>query len=146
MALESSSYEEEEEGEAPAVAATTEPSVRKFAVPSKHFVASIQGRKTEIVQFSYDDYILVIVTQVGKLGTLLHARKEEGYGTAPTFNVSIIMGKRDEPLLVACARQLIEHISKDGSSRPLVLSLGLSDHSMDTLKEIIEVVTCNKIW
>jgi hypothetical protein len=52
----------------------------------------------------------VIVTQVGKLGTLLHARKEEGYGTAPTFNVSIIMGKRDEPLLVACARQLIEHI------------------------------------
>jgi hypothetical protein len=37
-------------------------------------------------------------------------RKEEGYGTAPTFNVSIIMGKRDEPLLVACARQLIEHI------------------------------------
>jgi hypothetical protein len=58
MALESSSYEEEEE-EAPAVAVTTEPSVRKFAVPSKHFVASIQGRKTEIVQFSYDDYILV---------------------------------------------------------------------------------------
>jgi hypothetical protein len=97
--LESSSYEEEEE-EAPAVAATTEPSVRKFAVPSKHFVASIQGRKTEIVQFSYDDYILVIVTQVGKLGTLLHARKEEGYGTAPTFNVSIIMGKRDEVVLV----------------------------------------------
>lgn len=88
-------------------------------------------------------------------------RKEEGYGTAPTFDVSIIMGKRDEvvlvdhplvivacpslraslgvrtsavyycyrvdtfgvswvsngivwcalqPLLVACARQLIEHI------------------------------------
>lgn len=23
-------------------------------------------------------------------------RKEEGYGTAPTFNVSILMGKRDE--------------------------------------------------
>jgi hypothetical protein len=43
MALESSSYEEEEEEEeVPAVVATTEPSVRKFAVPSKHFVASIQ--------------------------------------------------------------------------------------------------------
>jgi proteasome assembly chaperone 3 len=60
----------------------------------------LQGRKTEIVQFSYDDYILVIVTQVGKLGTLLHARKEEGYGTAPTFNVSIIMGKRDEVVIL----------------------------------------------
>ncbi|KAF3790114.1 hypothetical protein EJ110_NYTH17138 [Nymphaea thermarum] len=33
------------------------------------------------------------------------------------------------PMMVACARQLIENISKSGSSRPLLLSLGLKDHS-----------------
>ncbi|KAK2993086.1 hypothetical protein RJ640_024323 [Escallonia rubra] len=64
------------------------------------------------------------------MGTTLHARKEEGVSIHPTFSVSVIFGKRDEPVLVACARQLIEHISNCGSSRPLVLSLGLKDHSV----------------
>jgi proteasome assembly chaperone 3 len=115
-------------------------------VKSKQLVATIQGVKTDIVQCSYDDHLLVIVTQIGKMGTLLHARKEEGYGTAPTFHISILMGKRDEPLLSACARQLIEQMSITGSSRPLILSLGLSDHSAETLKEVIKVVVENKIW
>ncbi|KAL0913541.1 hypothetical protein M5K25_017006 [Dendrobium thyrsiflorum] len=34
-----------------------------------------------------------------------------------------------QPLLDACGRQLIEHISSCGSSRPLVLTLGLKEHS-----------------
>lgn len=118
----------------------------RFPVKSKQLVTTIQGVKTDIVQCSYDDHLLVIVTQIGKMGTLLHARKEEGYGTAPTFSISILMGKRDEPLLAACARQLIEQMSKTGSSRPLILSLGLSDHSAETLKEVIKVVVENKIW
>nr|PNR26597.1 hypothetical protein PHYPA_030078 [Physcomitrium patens] len=126
-----------------------------FPVKSKQFVTSIQGLKTEVVQFSYDDHIMsqilafafeIAVTQIGKMGTLLHARKEEGYGTGPTFNISILMGKRDEPLMMACARQLIEKMSKTGCSRPLILSLGLADHSAETLKDIIEVVVENKIW
>nr|XP_024366924.1 proteasome assembly chaperone 3-like isoform X2 [Physcomitrium patens] len=107
---------------------------------------TVQGLKTEVVQFSYDDHIMIAVTQIGKMGTLLHARKEEGYGTGPTFNISILMGKRDEPLMMACARQLIEKMSKTGCSRPLILSLGLADHSAETLKDIIEVVVENKIW
>uniref|UniRef100_A0A162AKM1 Uncharacterized protein n=1 Tax=Daucus carota subsp. sativus TaxID=79200 RepID=A0A162AKM1_DAUCS len=73
----------------------------------------------------------VIATQIGSLGTIINARKEEGVLTNPTFHVSVIFGKRDEPVLVACARQLIEHISNSGSSRPLILSLGLKDHSLD---------------
>lgn len=60
--------------------------------------------------------------------------------------MSVLFGKRDEPMLVACARQLIENISKAGSSRPLVISIGLKDHSVETLKGIIEVVTENRVW
>ncbi|KAL0377421.1 UNVERIFIED_CONTAM: hypothetical protein Sradi_3047600 [Sesamum radiatum] len=45
-----------------------------------------------------------------------------------------------QPMLVACARQLIEHISKSGSSKALVLSLGLRDHSTETLKGIVSAV------
>ncbi|RZC18218.1 hypothetical protein D0Y65_010731 [Glycine soja] len=73
-------------------------------------------------------------------------RKEEGVSINPTFNVSVIFGKRDEPMLVACARQLIEHMSLSGSSRPLVLSLGLKDHSVETLKGIVSAVMDNSMW
>ncbi|KAI8018426.1 Proteasome assembly chaperone 3 [Camellia lanceoleosa] len=90
--------------------------------------------------------IKVIATQIGSMGTILHARKEEGMLIQPTFNVSVKCGKRDEPTLVACARQLIENISSSGSSRPLVLSLGLKDHSVETLKGIVHAVVENRLW
>ncbi|KAF7819574.1 Proteasome assembly chaperone 3 [Senna tora] len=105
-----------------------------------------QGNKTDVIISSYEDHFLVIATQIGTMGTILHARKEEGVSTNPTFNVSIIFGKRDEPMLVACARQLIEHMSSSGSSRPLVLSLGLKDHSTETLKAIVSAVIDNRLW
>ncbi|KAK6267348.1 hypothetical protein QUC31_018185 [Theobroma cacao] len=70
-----------------------------------------------------------MATQIGTMGTILHARKEEGVSIQPTFHVSVIFGKRDEPMLLAIARQLIEQISSSASSLPLVLSLGLKDHS-----------------
>jgi len=60
--------------------------------------------------------------------------------------VTVLFGKRDEPLLLACARQLIEHISGSGSARSLVISLGLTDHSQGTLKDIIAAVIENRLW
>ncbi|KAH9790728.1 proteasome assembly chaperone 3 [Citrus sinensis] len=90
--------------------------------------------------------VVVIATQIGTMGTILHARKDADISVHPTFSVSVIFGKRDEPMLVACARQLIEHISSSGTSQPLVLSLGLKDHSAETLKGIVSAVTENRLW
>ncbi|XP_014498911.2 uncharacterized protein LOC106759996 isoform X2 [Vigna radiata var. radiata] len=107
--------------------------------------ACASGNETEIIISRYEDHFLVIATQIGTMGTIVYARKEEGVSINPTFNVSVIFGKRDEPMLVACARQLIEQMSLSGSSRPLVLSLGLKDHSVETLKGIVSAVTDNSI-
>ncbi|CAN6708800.1 unnamed protein product [Malus baccata var. baccata] len=117
-----------------------------FPVADKKFSLEIKGNKTDVVMCSYDDHFLVIATQIGAMGTILQARKEEGMAIHPTFNVSVIFGKRDEPMLVSCARQLIEHISNSGSSKPLVLSLGLKDHSAETLKNIVSAVIENRFW
>ncbi|KAK6913102.1 Proteasome assembly chaperone 3 [Dillenia turbinata] len=117
-----------------------------FPVQSKKLCVEIKGNKTEIVICGYDDHFLVIATQIGSMGTILHARKEEGMSIHPTFNVSVIFGKRDEPMLVACCRQLIEHVSSSGSTRPLVLSLGLRDHSTETLRAIVSAVIENRLW
>ncbi|XP_009131421.1 uncharacterized protein LOC103856091 [Brassica rapa] len=116
--------------------------------PVRHRKVSLEakGNKTEIVICSYEDHILVIATQIGAMGTILHARKEEGMSVEPTFSVSVIFGKRDEPMLIATARRLIDHISSYVPSKPLVLSLGLKDHSSETLKEIVAAVIENRLW
>ncbi|KAL3629209.1 hypothetical protein CASFOL_026431 [Castilleja foliolosa] len=116
---------------------TTDP-----ASPIRHtdFCLDIKGHKTDIIISSYEDHLLVMATQIGSMGTILHARKEEGVSVDPTFTVSVVFGKRDEPMLIACARQLIEHISNSGSRKALVLSLGLRDHSMGTLKGVVSAV------
>ncbi|CAL2250516.1 unnamed protein product [Prunus armeniaca] len=67
-----------------------------FPVPHKKFSLEIKGNKTDVVICSYDDHFLVIATQIGAMGTILQARKEEGMAIHPTFNVSVIFGKRDE--------------------------------------------------
>uniref|UniRef100_A0A2K2C8J9 Uncharacterized protein n=1 Tax=Populus trichocarpa TaxID=3694 RepID=A0A2K2C8J9_POPTR len=113
-----------------------ESSVQHFPVTHKECSVVIKGNKTD----------MVIATQIGSMGTILHARKDESLSIHPTFNVSVIFGKRDEPMLVACARQLIEHISTSGSSKPLVLSLGLQDHSSETLRGVVSAVTANRVW
>ncbi|KDO66132.1 uncharacterized protein LOC102613818 [Citrus sinensis] len=119
---------------------------QNFPVVQKKLSVDLKRNKTDIIICSYDDHFLVIATQIGTMGTILHARKDADISVHPTFSVSVIFGKRDEPMLVACARQLIEHISSSGTSQPLVLSLGLKDHSAETLKGIVSAVTENRLW
>nr|CAD1818795.1 unnamed protein product [Ananas comosus var. bracteatus] len=126
--------------------ASDNPHPTQFPVTEKSISLDIKGTKTDIIISKYTDSFLVMVTQIGSMGTILHARKEEGVSLDPTFNVSVIFGKRDEPLLVACARQMIEHMSHCGSSRALILSLGLKDHSQEILKDIISAVIENRLW
>ncbi|KAM3212121.1 hypothetical protein ACQJBY_065292 [Aegilops geniculata] len=116
----------------------------RFPVPHKSLSLDIKGNKTDIVISKYEDNFLVIVTQIGCMGTILAAKKDESVFSDPTYNVSVLFGKRDEPLLLACARQLIEHIS--GSARPLVISLGLKDHSQGTLKDVVSAIVDNRLW
>ncbi|OAY62810.1 hypothetical protein ACMD2_09520 [Ananas comosus] len=67
------------------------------------------GTKTDIIISKYTDSFLVMVTQIGSMGTILHA----------------------------------SHCS---SSRALILSLGLKDHSQEILKDIISAVIENRLW
>ncbi|KAL6888863.1 hypothetical protein ACP4OV_009889 [Aristida adscensionis] len=82
----------------------------QFPVQHRSLALDIKGNKTDIVISKYEDNLLVIVTQIGCMGTILAARKDESVFSDPTYNVSVLFGKRDEPLLIASARQLIEHI------------------------------------
>jgi proteasome assembly chaperone 3 len=45
-----------------------------FPVPTKQFAAEVQGVHTEFVLQGFDNRVLVVVTQLGKVGTVLQAR------------------------------------------------------------------------
>jgi hypothetical protein len=45
-----------------------------FPVPTKQFAAEVQGVRTEFVLQGFDNRVLVMVTQLGKVGTMLQAR------------------------------------------------------------------------
>jgi proteasome assembly chaperone 3 len=45
-----------------------------FPVPTKQFAAEVLGVHTEFVLQGFDNRVLVVVTQLGKVGTVLQAR------------------------------------------------------------------------
>jgi proteasome assembly chaperone 3 len=60
-------------------------------------------------------------------------------GAAPSFDVNVLLGRRDDPLLLIYARQLVEAISKS-SSRPLLLSISLRERDPATFEKVMEWV------
>jgi len=124
----------------------------KFPIESKSITAIIQEIKTEIILTRFGDRIFIIITQLGKIGTVIEATKEsvlENEGTS-TFSVDVLLGKRDEESLIQLyARQLIELISKTSKTTilPLLLSVALkNDKDPKTFKEILTIIYHNRVW
>jgi proteasome assembly chaperone 3 len=91
--------------------------------------------------------VLLVASQVGALGTIIEASSESAAGAeALTFNTNVLAGKRDEPMLQLCARRIIETAAEQGFRKSMVICLGLSDHSMQTMREVAAAVAENNVW
>ena len=64
------------------------------------------GRETEIFTTVYSDRVMVIVTQMNKMGTMISAWEESSLAGSTTFCTRVLLGKRDDPALTICARQV----------------------------------------
>lgn len=56
------------------------------------------------------------------------------------------MGKRDIAELELCARQVIALMAADGCTKPLLMSLALKDHSMETISPIVNKMKDLRVW
>lgn len=108
--------------------------------------SQINGHDTHFLVQPFADRIFVLVTQVQKMGTAISAVKETAFGGAHAFQVSVLLGKRDVPELMLCARQIVQAMDADGCSRPLLLSIALNDHSIDTIRQVVEKVKGLRVW
>lgn len=121
-----------------------------MAHQSASFAADVCGRPTDFLLTAYADRLLVVITQLGCLGTVLHAEKETVLGGGSTYRVDTLLGRRDEPLMELCARQLAERLHDAGSARPLLLCLapdhGTSTHEQAFVHEVVAAVMQHPVW
>jgi proteasome assembly chaperone 3 len=114
------------------------------AMISRQSSSELGGRPTDFLITTYQDRILVLITQLGTLGTVLHAEKETVLGGGSTFRVDTLLGHRDDPLPELCARQLVEQLAAEGCTLPLLLCLSLDQTSLRKQEEIIAHV--KQLW
>lgn len=107
---------------------------------------TIDSSPTHIIVQPFADRIFVLATQLGKMGTLISASVEVTLAGAESYNVQVLMGKRDVPELELCARSIMSLIKADGCMKPLLISLALKRHNMSTIREIINKVREMSVW
>ncbi|TFJ80293.1 hypothetical protein NSK_008436 [Nannochloropsis salina CCMP1776] len=103
-----------------------------------HETKEINGVLTDVAIFNFSDRIFLVISQNARFGTVISAKADDSVarpGAAPSFDVSVLLGRRDDPLLLIYARQLVETVSRS-SSRPLLLSISLRERDPSTFEQV----------
>ncbi|GBF98097.1 hypothetical protein Rsub_10843 [Raphidocelis subcapitata] len=111
-----------------------------FPVAVKVARVDVGGEPTDIIASKYEDGLLLVVSQIGAFGTVLRARPDASAEGRTTYSTSVLLGRRDEPLLTLAARQLVEAAVEGGYTRPLTVTLGLKHHTLEAVKQLVAAV------
>lgn len=104
--------------------------------------------RLSVVSEEYADRVMVVVSQLNKMGTVLEAwsepRSEPG---GLLYQTRVLMGKRDDPLLHIYARQIIERLSQY-SEKPLLLAISLppETRSAQAFQSILNELFNHNTW
>lgn len=111
-----------------------------FPVFTKTARFDLCGVETDIVACCYSDKLLLLITQLGSVATFISARHDQNLEGRSTFSVSCVFGNRDDPLLLVCARRLIETAVDKGCQLPLLVGFGMKTITDGALRELLEKV------
>ncbi|CAI5791874.1 Uncharacterized protein PODLI_1B005290 [Podarcis lilfordi] len=116
-------------------------------VDSKQAEEVVQGIPTEVVCTAFANTILVVVTQYGKMGTLVSVEPNvvaDGI-SSPLLTTKVLLGK-DEPLVHICAKHLATPVSQEAGNKPVLLALALKDKSVEGIRILQEVIGRCRVW
>jgi proteasome assembly chaperone 3 len=124
-----------------------------FPMKIQQFAARINNIHTEFVIMYYSNQLFFLVTQLNKLGTIIQVKKypelsERLSEEESCFSIRILLGKRNEPTLELCARQLMEIVRNNYPQNSIILSIALKEEESqqtkaDTLKKILTLLKMN---
>lgn len=116
--------------------------------PSRSFEAELCGVRTHFVLTSYANRIFIVVTQTPNMGTLIVATADDPLNaTGKSYSTRVLLGKRDDEVLEAYARTMVELINKEQpSAPPLLLAISIEKHSNELFREVMKHVIENRVW
>lgn len=94
-----------------------------FPVESE-ITVDIGGLMTTIKCASFSDQLFITISQKNKFGTIIRASSYTKADGGKIFEANVLLGKRDDPLLIIYARQILEKLSPF-TNKPLVLAICL---------------------
>ncbi|XP_029293795.1 proteasome assembly chaperone 3 [Cottoperca gobio] len=116
-------------------------------IKSKQTEKEVNGISTQVVCTEFSNYILVVLTQYGKMGTLISVTPDSKSNdiSNPMLSTKVLLGK-DEPLTHVCAKNLATFVSQEAGNRPVLLGLALKDSSIDAIKQMKEIIKSCQVW
>lgn len=116
-------------------------------VTSKQKTQVVCGVPTQVVCTAFSSHILVVVTQVGKMGTLvaLEPTSVASDVSRPLLTTKVLLGQ-DEPLIHVYAKNLVTFVSQEAGNRAVLLAMAVKDRSMEGLKALKEVIQTCQVW
>jgi hypothetical protein len=92
---------------------------------------------TEIVRISYSNKLFLMVSQTGKMGTIINVDSQAEMGDeGPTVEAKTLIGQRNDVAMDVYARRIFEAVCA-AEGVPLVLSLALSEYTPANLSALI---------
>ncbi|KAF7243110.1 Proteasome assembly chaperone 3 [Varanus komodoensis] len=114
---------------------------------SKQAEEMVGGILTEVVCTAFENTILVVVTQYGKMGTLVSVEPTAGPDSisSPLLTTKVLLGK-DEPLIHICAKHLGAAVSQEAGNKPVLLAMALKDKSLAGIRALQELICQCRVW
>ncbi|XP_051488513.1 proteasome assembly chaperone 3 isoform X2 [Apus apus] len=100
-------------------------------VTSRQREQEVRGVRTEVVCTAFSNSVFVVVTQYGKMGTLVYVDPDT-------------VG--DKPLVHVCAKHLVAFVSQEAGNKPVLLAMALKDKTMEGIQALREVIRSCQVW
>ncbi|XP_058148446.1 proteasome assembly chaperone 3 [Dasypus novemcinctus] len=116
-------------------------------VTSKQRREVVCGVPTQVVCTAFSSHILVLVTQFGKMGTLVSLEPSSVAGdiSKPLLTSRVLLGQ-DEPLIHVFAKNLVTFVSQEAGNRAVLLAVAVRDRSLDGVRALKEVIQACRVW
>ncbi|MGH0122322.1 UNVERIFIED_CONTAM: hypothetical protein FKN15_003113, partial [Acipenser sinensis] len=110
-------------------------------INSRQKEALINGISTQVVCTAFSNHILVVLTQYGKIGTIISLLPDATSSdiSKPMFTTKVLLGK-DEALTHVYAKNLVTFVSQASGNRPVLLALALKEINIEGIKAMKEMI------
>ncbi|XP_024432688.1 proteasome assembly chaperone 3 [Desmodus rotundus] len=119
----------------------------KPLVTSKQRTEVVRGVPTQVVCTAFSSHILVVVTQFGKMGTLVSLEPSNVASdvSKPVLTTKVLLGQ-DEPLIHVFAKHLVTFVSQEAGNKAVLLAVAMKDRSLEGLTAVREVIQTCQVW